>query len=257
MIDERSFYSPTLRLKEGEIVACANVTRDAKPYIAPVFVAAPPKDRDPEKRRPLTDTELIRENGLRVARAWGNLPCMLDVRFLAKRLAIENAESWIPSIFEEAARSGAKPGVVVNLAEAHGRMLRGYAAAMQRAGAFVAIRVTLADLQMPELETRLSAVLGTFTADPRDSVAILDFAGAYVSDTQVAADVFIGAYERVTSYARWRKVVLATTSYPETNPAPQGGLVTTAQTARNLSSEGEASRRFRTIGTQLLQVGSS
>lgn len=230
MINEETFYSPTLRLKEGEVVASANVTRDAKPYMAPIYVAAPPDDHDPEKGRPLTDAELVSENGFRVARAWGNLPCMLDVRFLLKRFGADAADSWLPSVFGAARDAGAKPGVVVNLADAAGPMLRAYRLALARVESFVAVRITLADLQMPELEARLSAVMGALDVVPQDAVAVLDFGGADVSSIEVASDVFVAAYERLMSYQLWRRVIITGTSYPESNPAKEGELVLVPRT---------------------------
>lgn len=227
MLDQKTFYSPTLRLKEGEIVASVNLTREAKAHISPIFVAAPPDDRDPQKRRMLTNAELITESGQRVARAWGQLPCMLDIRFLAKRLGWEDAADWIPGIFVEAAKFGAKPGVVVNVSDAHGAMLRGYANALARTSTFPVVRLSLTDLQMPELEleVRLSAIMGTFGISPENAVAVLDFGGADLSALEIAADVMVAAYERLSAHGRWKKIVLSTTSYPEANPAGEGSLV--------------------------------
>ena len=91
---------------------------------------------------------------------------MLDVRFLTKRLGAEEAGDWVPKIFSEAARFGGRPGVVVNVSDAHGPMLRGYINAVERTSAFPALRLSLADLQMGELEVRLSSVIGAFGVSP-------------------------------------------------------------------------------------------
>lgn len=241
-----------LRLKEGEIVACTNLTKDAKSFIAPIFVAAPPNDRDPQKRRILTSAELIVESGQRVARAWGHLPCMLDVRFLAKRLGVDSATDWVPEIFAVAARFGANASVVANIADAHGSMLRGYINAVERTASFPTLRLSLTDLQMPELEARLSAVLGAFGAAPKDAVVILDFGGADLSVVEIAADVMVAAYERLASYGIWRKIVMSITSYPEANPAPEGKLVLIARPEvaiwRALAASGSIDRSVAIMG---------
>lgn len=227
---DRAFYSPTLRLKEGEVVALANLAPIVRSYICPVFVAAPPADRDPEKRRPLTAEELIVENGRRVARAWGNGSCMLDVRFLIDKLGIEAAASWIPGVFKASVEVGARPGVVVSLADARGPMLLGSERAMERHGLFAAIRLTLSDLQETDLEERLGAVLRFVDRTPQESVAIVDFGDADVGVAAIAADVLLAAYERLAVFGRWKKIILSTTSYPEKNPAKENDLILVPRT---------------------------
>lgn len=225
MLSRNTLLSPHLRLKEGEIVASVNVPRDVKPYLAPIFVAAPPNDRDPQKGRKLTNAELVVETGKRVARAWGHLPCMLDIRFLTKRLGLENAVDWVPKVYHTAVLHGANVGAVINLADAHGVMLQGYVRAMKLSGLFPAIRLSLGDMQMSELEVQLSAVLGALATSPIGAVVILDFGGSDLSVVSIAADVFAAAYERLAAYGTWHKIIISSTSYPEKNPAPEDGLV--------------------------------
>jgi hypothetical protein len=225
LIIEGTFYSASLRLKEGEVTACAKLPWNAKSRIAPIFVAAPPSDRDPKKRRPLTNDELIIENGIRIAKAWGAASCMLDPRYLELRFGRENCDDWMPAIFREARLSGARPGVVVNLADANGQMLGAYAKALKEAQTYPAIRLTLNDMQLPELYVLLSAVLGALGCVPADTVLILDFGSASIGDVSIAADVIVAAFDRVGSYGRWHRVIASMTSYPEVNPAEQGELI--------------------------------
>ena len=77
-------YVPALRLKQGEYRGLRRLSPDIAEKILPRLVIPPPKERDPEKRRPMTKDEIIYETGRRVADHWPLRDALIDVQFLFK-----------------------------------------------------------------------------------------------------------------------------------------------------------------------------
>src|ERR1700692_3995783 len=102
-------YVPALRLKQGEYRVLRRLSPDIAEKILPRLVIPPPKERDPEKRRPLTKDEIVYETGRRIAEHAPLRDVLLDVRFLFEELGETECVEWLPRIFDVAREAGAKP----------------------------------------------------------------------------------------------------------------------------------------------------
>jgi Beta protein len=78
---QSTFYTPVLRLKQGEYLGLAGLAEDVKACILPHLILPPRMERDPEKERPLTPDELISETTKRIGTCWAVRPCLVDTRF--------------------------------------------------------------------------------------------------------------------------------------------------------------------------------
>ncbi len=92
-------YSPVLRLKQGEYSALGKLPLDILARLLPFFVIPPPKERDPELHRALTASELVLLPGQRLGRHWPLRPCMVDARYLFKKLGVDTATSGFLNSF--------------------------------------------------------------------------------------------------------------------------------------------------------------
>ncbi|WGM32716.1 beta family protein [Brevundimonas sp. NIBR11] len=215
-------YFPKLRLKQGEYLALRDLANDVAQHVAPHIVAPPPKERDPEKGRPLTNDEMVYETGRRVGQYWPMRPCLLDAGFLVDALGEAEAGEWLPRLFRVAVDSAALPTPVFGLGDIEGAL----GPAVQRTLAVtqdgIAIRVTLTDLLDPDLTTRLHRALLKLVLKPHECVLILDFSQADLTLFGVHETV-IGSFRQISEIGLWNAVVFQATNYPEANPAAAGG----------------------------------
>lgn len=222
---EHQSYVATVRLKQGEYLALSETSSDVAERLLPHFVLPPPKDRDPEKGRVLTTDEIVYENGLRVGKYWPFRTCLLDPRFLFKRLGTSEAKVWLPRLFRTAANSNARAIPVCTLADLEGDRLQAFQAITNPGDVGVALRLTLRDLGDERLQNRVHAALLKIVALPSQCILVLDLSGADFSATESVAEFIVGAFQRVFEIGRWRRIVTTATSYPEKNPAEENGEV--------------------------------
>ena len=218
-------YAPVLRLKQGEYLALADLRPDVASHVIPHLIPPPPKERDPEKGRPLTPEEMVYETGRRVALYWPYRPCFLDPRFLFTPLGLEGSAGWLKRLFKVATESGGRPVPVFALEDYEGDRFSGIGAVIDGAGVGLGIRLTLTDLVDVNLRDRLHKVLlKRLKVKPDSCTVILDMTEADLSlpDTHELVAAF---HMQVMEVGLWHSVIFQGTSYPETNPAPVGGSI--------------------------------
>ncbi len=212
-------YVPALRLKQGEYRGLRRLSPDIADKILPRLVIPPPKERDPEKRRPLTKDEVIYETGRRIAAHWPLRNALLDVRFLFKDFGeIESAE-WLPRIFDVAREAGARPIPMVDLSDARTPRIVGARQTLAKdETSKIGIRVeyTEIDDDLPEKITALMMALGV---RPNECTVLADFADADFSNPEAVADIAQRAVEDLQFIGRWHQIVFQGTNYPVVNPA--------------------------------------
>lgn len=218
-------YAPVLRLKQGEYLALADLRPDVAGHVIPHLIPPPPKERDPEKGRPLTPDEMVHETGRRVAQYWPYRPCFLDPRFLFEPLGIDGSAAWLTTLFKVATDRGGRPVPMFALDDYEGDRFSGIGAVIDGVGVGLGIRLTLTDLVDINLRDRLHQVLlKRVRAKPDSCTLILDMTEADLSlpDTHELLAAF---YMQVMEVGLWHSVVFQGTSYPEKNPAAAGGRI--------------------------------
>jgi hypothetical protein len=220
-------YSPVLRLKQGEYSALGQLPLDVLARLFPLFVIPPPRERDPELQRPLTASELVLFPGQRLGRHWPLRPCMLDPRYLLKKLGVDTASEWLPQLFRVALAAHAQPIPVSDLRTFESGAYNAVCMAV-RLTHNLALRVTLDDLSRSDLRKRIHAVLLKLALKPHECILILDFGKAEMSDPVVVSDILLAEFQKVMEFGLWGQVIWTATSYPERNPAAPGAAHTTA-----------------------------
>jgi hypothetical protein len=225
--DRRMFssqtYTPALRLKQGEYNALTDIGTRVSERIVPHFILPPPTEYDAEKGRPLTTDELVPEGGRRIGRYWPKAPCFADARFLFGTLEESAVETWLPQIFEIAQHNHGSATPVATLDDIEIGRARAFARAGEVAERGVAFRLELADLDDPLLGTKLAGALGSVAQRAEDTHVIMDLSLADMSNDEVVAEYMIGAFQRLMEAGLWKRAVVQATSYPEVNPASNGG----------------------------------
>lgn len=224
-IDFRA-YVPKLRLKQGEYTSAPELAPDVISKILACWVAPPPSERDPEKRRLMTFQEIVRETGQRLGRHWPLQPSLLDVRFLLASLGEADLDEWLPQLFRIAERSHALPIPVTTLADAEGPRLSAFRKIVDGDGAGMCLRLTLTDLADPDLRARAHRALLKLVIKPHQCLLMLDFSDADLDNTAVAAELVVGAYQRVMEIGLWHQVIFQATGYPSKNPAQPNSIAT-------------------------------
>jgi hypothetical protein len=215
----KPIYVPALRLKQGEYRGLRRLSPDIADKILPRLVVPPPKERDPEKKRPLTKDEIIYETGRRIANHWPLRDTLLDVRFLFGEFGeIESAE-WLPRIFDIARDAGAKPMPMAVLSDATAPRIIGVRRALAEGNASkIGICVNFAEMD-DNLPARIDVLMTALGVRPDDCTVLADFAEADFSNPETVAEIAQRALEDLQALGRWRQVVFQGTNYPPVNPA--------------------------------------
>lgn len=214
-------YVPALRLKKGEYRGLQRLTPDIADRILPRLVIPPPKERDPEFKRPLTMDEIVHQTGRRIADYWPMREAFLEPRFLFKDFGETESAIWLPRMFEVARRADAKPIPVATLDDVIGPRGIAFRQIMAHGETTkIALRIESGEIGK-ELPSRIAAAMSFLGIDPSDCTVLADFSDANFSDPEIVADIAQAALEDLQAIGRWHEVVFQGTNYPETNPADE------------------------------------
>ncbi len=225
MLNLEHLYYPVLRLKEGEYVALTTLPPSVANLISPVFVVAPPKERDPELGRALQLDECAYFAARRIASYWPNRLCFIEARFVLKEFGHEDSNAWLPRLFDLARKNGGIPVPVVSLKDAVGESANAFKVCISSMASIrLGIRVSFNDID-EDLVSKLKAALNAQNIRAQESVVFIDFAEADISDPDIVSDVLLATFHLIQEAGDWAKIVFQATNFPETNPAPVGGSV--------------------------------
>lgn len=218
-------YSPVLRLKQGEYTALGQVSVDILAQLLPLFVVPPPKERDPELQRALTSAELIVIPGKRLGRHWPLRPCLLDPRYLFRKLGSRPASEWLPTLLRVAIAADARPTLVSDLRTVEGKCCEAIQTTVHDITHSFALRITLDELSRSDLQERIHSALLKLVLKPQECFLIMDFGKAEMSDPEAVGDILLAEFQKVMDIGLWGQVIWHGTSYPEKNPASSGRLI--------------------------------
>jgi len=218
-------YSPVLRLKEGEYTALGEITSTVAERLLPLFVIPPPKERDPEFARELTVSELAYVPGQRIGRHWPLRQCLLDPRYLFRKLGHDSASEWLPTLFRASVAAHGLPTLVSDLRTIEGKAYDGLRTVIRDVSHGLALRITAEDIERDDLKTRIHTALLRLAIKPSECFLILDFGSPDFSDLPVVAEIIVASFQKVMEIGLWGQVIWQATSYPEANPAPRGGYI--------------------------------
>jgi hypothetical protein len=219
-------YVPALRFKQGEYRGLGRLAADVADRIAPRLVLPPPRDRDPEKGRPLTREEILQLTGRRIGQHWPMRPAFLEPRFLFAAFGEAESVTWLPPIFRAARDAN---GVVIPVATL-GDMIgvRGQAFRLVLAHgteARIAVRVQSGEVNS-DLKGRVAAAMSRLNITPENCVLLLDLDDADLSNVDAVASILSSALEDLQIIGRWQSIILQGTNYPDRNPATEDSSVT-------------------------------
>jgi hypothetical protein len=219
---EHQIYVAGARGKPGELLGLQSLAPDVADRILPHIVFPPPREKDLEKRRLLTDDELVYENAARVGRHWPHRPVLLDTRFLGSRLGEAESCVWLPTLFREVRASNGRAIPVVTLQDLEGSRLAGMRGVILEGESGAALRLTLSDLDHEGAKTRIQRAVMAAVLKPSECILLLDLTNDTLEDVDAVVDVATARFWQLVEIGAWRRIVLQATSYPEHNPAAPG-----------------------------------
>jgi hypothetical protein len=218
-------YCPVLRLKSGEYAAMRELADDVRSRILPLFVIPPPTERDPELWRLLTAEELASTPGSRIGRHWPLRLCLLDPRFLFGKLGVDESKEWIPRLFRLAIGASANPWIVADLKSIESFIEPALQRVLEMTHGHFALRLSLDDIEDERIATRIHVLLLRLRIKPLDVLLIIDFEGSDLSNVALVSNILVTSLEKIFDVGLWGQVVWQATSFPESNPAPDGQMV--------------------------------
>jgi hypothetical protein len=219
-------YVPALRFKQGEYRGLARLATDVADRIVPRFVIPPPKDRDPEEGRPLTQEEILHGTGRRIGRHWRMRPAYLEPRFLFAEFGEAESVTWLPQLFRGVRDAGGIPIPVATLDDMQGDQGRAFRLVLAKnTEAWIAVRLKSGEINS-DLAGRVASALTRLRLKPGNCALLLDFADADLSNVSVVSSIILGALEDVQVIGRWQSIVFQGTNYPDKNPAAEDSTIT-------------------------------
>lgn len=231
MQNKKPVYFPVVRLKEGERNALISLATPVADRIAPLFVLPPPKERDTETGRVLSQDEFIHLSGTRIGQYWPMRACYVECRYLFKEYGYENSEMWLPRLFEAARNSNGLPVPLVSLENAVGASAAAFKKTLPAdLDIKLGLRVCFGDLGDDDLKSRITAALASMGVSSRQTVVFLDFADADLSEPAVISEFLGSAFQTLQELGVWARIVFQGTNYPEKNPATPGTMIKVPRT---------------------------
>jgi hypothetical protein len=213
------FYSPALRAKKGEFDACFALDHPSKERLLPDFVLP---SLIPEEDSTFSVDDLINQMVGSVAKCWGSRPCLLDLRFVKSSMGSTADAARIEQLLVRSRLAGSRVIPVVGLAtDFHRVAAAGKHVDATKSGA--AIRVTLNDLNSPELEQLIEIQLTVLNVPSTDCLLVLDLSEADLSERDEFTQFISNWLVKLYSFGPWYKIIVQATNYPQSNPAPEGG----------------------------------
>lgn len=205
-------YRPAQRFKQGECLACAKVQPDMQKYLRPFFIIPPPKERDPEKGRPLTPDEIAYVSGERIGKHWPLYPAYLDAQYVLPAMG----DAGLVRLFQVARARNKNLIAVAPACDIHNPIWRKL---VQRETPRLAIHLPFEDFDPEALEEGLKS-LGI---SAQDCEIFVDYTGSVDLGMESAAEAVAGGLEMVGAVAPWGGVVFQASNFPTTNPAEENG----------------------------------
>ena len=218
-------YAVVLRLKEGEGRAVREIADVVADHLLPIWVVPPPGDMEKGLLVDASPTDAVHPLGCLVGNYWPKRLCLLDPRFLIRKLGASEAENWLPALFKSAQSRSAKPIPAADLRTLESEALSGFARVAADYSGSIALRIKAADLERSDITNRIHNLLRKLVLKPSECFLIMDFENLVALEPDDIAQVLAANFHRVMEIGLWGQVIWVSTTYPETNPAQPGKLL--------------------------------
>lgn len=224
---DNKFYTAALRWKKGEMEALRSLDDASKERLLPHIVFPPISARDIEKGRRLSREEYSLVQVGRLQTFWPGRPCLADFRFL--QFDSDDRDSDATRISELLSATQEYDCKLIPVLNSHMDNYRmgAVAAHIRKSNCGAAIRIELSDLQSDKLKDMLNTLTASAHISASDSILIVDFADAIISDFTTFSKFTIEWLSKLRHFDRWKRIIVEASSYPTRNPAPPNGETVT------------------------------
>lgn len=223
----KTIYTPSLRLKKGEMEGLRALRSDVADCILPVLIVPPAGERDSGSQEELFPAgEDVPDVGGIVSKYWLRRRTFIDTSALVKEHGAENAINWLPALFKRARNLDVIAIPVASLSELERNGVLPFKDSLpQNCGLKFGLRVQSGDMTDPELTKRINFILSTMGLVASECSVFADFSDADLSDHYLVAPIIRAALEQLQEYGDWQLISFQGTHYPEKNPAKPGQTV--------------------------------
>ncbi|MEI9901013.1 MAG: beta family protein [Hyphomicrobium sp.] len=212
-------------MKTGELNGVSRLATDVKSKIWPHFIVPPPAERDNEVQRTLISGDGVPNAGRPLARCWPNRPVLVNLEHVFDEFGEAQCGVWLPKAYDLARRAGVIAIPVASLSDLCGPRAPAFKDAIGAdAPIGIAIRVTYQEAADRTTGDLLKRGMDALHLGPSECAVLADFTED-VDFTQPTAvsGVIESTIELLQEVGAWHSVAFEGSSYPETNPAEDGG----------------------------------
>ena len=212
-------YSPTLRGKAGEFLACRRLDQSSMDRLLPAFVLPPLFA--PENSEQSVDSAVETQVG-KIFAHWGSRPCLLDLSFLGFDPSEGTDAGHVGQLLAKARSYKCCVIPIIDLTSDFYRVAEiGAHSSITNSGA--ALRIMFEDLNSHELRQLIDTQVTNLRSQPSDCVLMLDCSAADLSDKDEFSKFANDWLHRLREFGMWSRIVFQATGYPWKNPAPANG----------------------------------
>jgi Beta protein len=216
---KKPIYSPSLRMKAGEIAGVSHLSADVADCVLPRFIVPPHGERD-ERQFILIETDRMPDISRSLSGAWRERPVLIDATYILDEYGRERIADWLPQMFHKSWKAGVRAipvAMLDDISEVEALAYR--SCALKSESIKFAISVRAADMAGTGFRSSLAYALELLDLDVTDCAVIADFSGSEFSQPQIVAPIIGAALETLQDVGPWQLVIFQGTNFPEHNPA--------------------------------------
>lgn len=217
---KKSLYSPSLRLKAGELIGLQRLAPSIADRIRPRLIVPPPSERDEITQSRLFTDRAIPDISSPLSSCWPTREALIDPTYLFQEFGRDESDVWLPKMFERARAAGAQAIPLIAAQD----LIVGNRAAFRKCidrEALLQFGLVLSSAELGDRELTQSALdcLDQLGLSAGNCLAIADFYDADLSQPHLVAPIISSSLTKLQSLAQWQQVVFQGTHFPEKNPA--------------------------------------
>jgi hypothetical protein len=210
-------------MKAGELDGLRQLAPDVADCILPRLIVPPSSERD-ETAPLLLELGKTPDIAPRLAEVWRRRPALIDVSYIIDEFGRERMLEWLPPMFERARKREVRAIPIALLGDI------GEATAAFRASIAsddttkFGIRVPADQMVGSEFPNAIAEALCSLKLGATECVVVADFQGLEFTQPAIVSPIIRGVLENLQELGLWKQIIFQGSNYPETNPAPDGGV---------------------------------
>jgi Beta protein len=224
-------YRPSVRTKGGEYAALATLPIGERSHVEPIFVIAPPGERDPRSGKLFTANTLPVSISGAIARLWGQARCFASCEALNDQVMGISPDVWLADTYSRM-RQGAHtiiPALPMALFTTYAARVASRAE-LSATGVMVVIQVQ--DLARGDVRSKIIRTAEAAAVAPSQIHIMLKLEGLDLGFVAKNSSAILGIAEDLISFPDWASLTVQVSSELKKLPKARGGISRTFRADR-------------------------